>query len=252
MSVLTYTHLSPPPYNPYTPDPPFNVCPHIHTSLTSTLQSIHPWSTLHCLSSHTHISHLHPTIHTPLIHPSMSVLTYTHLSPPPYNPYTPDPPFNVCPHTHTSLTSTLQSIHPWSTLQCLSSHTHISHPSCHNLPPPSPFLSAAIRTSSRRADSVNVSVDTVCVIPLTNMTNKQTNKTKTTRRRKSEQKSGRLGGSGLKPANWHNGLLDMTGTWPCFYVQGYQRDFTVGVVGTPLGKCVHSLTIWNPQMSILK
>ena len=83
-------------------------------------------------------------------------------------------------------------------------------------------------------------------------TNKQTNKqTKNnTTRRKSEHLTGRLGGSGLKPANWHNGLLDMTGTWPCFYVQGYQRDFTVGVVATPLGKCVHNLksTDEHPQV----
>ena len=42
----------------------------------------------------------------------------------------------------------------------------------------------------------------------------------------------------------------MTGTWPCFYVQGYQRDFTVGVVATPLGKCVHNLksTYEHPQV----
>ena len=42
----------------------------------------------------------------------------------------------------------------------------------------------------------------------------------------------------------------MTGTWPCFYVQGYQRDFTVGGVGTPLGKCVHNLksTDEHPQV----
>ena len=44
LSVLTYTHLSPPPYNLSTPNPP-----------------------LSCLSWHTHISHLHPVIHLSLI-----------------------------------------------------------------------------------------------------------------------------------------------------------------------------------------
>ena len=44
LSVLTYTHLSPPPYNLSTPNP-----------------------TLSCLSWHTHISHLHPVILLSLI-----------------------------------------------------------------------------------------------------------------------------------------------------------------------------------------
>ena len=82
-------------------------------------------------------------------------------------------------------------------------------------------------------------------------TNKQTNKKQHNKKKiwAFNWTSRWLGIKTGKLAQWITGY-DRDLAMFLYYVQGYQRDFTVGVVGTPLGKCVHNLksTDEHPQV----
>ena len=55
----------------------------------------------------------------------------------------------------------------------------------------------------------------------------------------------------LKPANWHKGLPDMTGTWPCFYVRGFS-GFKVGFTGTQLCKRAYNFKSTNGHLHVVQ